>query len=271
MLAKIIAYADNRLAAARCLASATQDTQLLGVNTNKLFLQNVLRHPVFLAGEATTAFIEQHFGDDDSVCRDTATVSTLARAAVLYYQHELAGGSTWRSAAGEAYNFKLDFNSQIYDIHLTKQENHYCVTTDSGATELDVISHLENQCVVIEQGIREPCHYVLQQNVLFLDDGTGHYRFENITHKPAVVNGSEGSGEIKAVMDGVIVDVLVQDNDEVEVGQILVVMEAMKMEHQMKTLVKGRVEFVGVAIGQQVKSKQLLVTIASDQVENFKK
>ncbi|GAC18339.1 acetyl/propionyl/methylcrotonyl-CoA carboxylase subunit alpha [Paraglaciecola arctica] len=271
MLAKIIAYADNRLNAARCLASATQDTQLLGVNTNKLFLQNVLRHPVFLAGEATTAFIEQHFGDDDSVCRDTATVSTLARAAVLYYQHELAGGSTWRSAAGEAYNFKLDFNSQTYDIHLTKQENHYWVSTDSGATELDVISHLENQCVVIEQGIREPCHYVLQQNVLFLDDGTGHYRFENITHKPAVVNGTEGSGDVKAVMDGVIVDVLVQDNDEVEVGQILVVMEAMKMEHQMKAAVKGRVEFVGVAIGQQVKSKQLLVTIASDQVEDLKK
>lgn len=269
MLAKIIAYKDNRLAAARCLASATQDTQLLGVNTNKLFLQNVLRNPVFLAGEATTAFIEQHFSDDDSVCRDNATVSTLARAAMLYYQHELAGEYTWRSAAGEAYNFKLDFNSQTYDVQLAKQKNHYWVSTDSGTTELDVISHLENQCVVIENGIREPFHYVLQENVLFLDDGTGHYRFENITHKPAVVNGNAGSGEVQAAMDGVIVDVLVQDKDEVEVGQIIVVMEAMKMEHQMKAAVKGRVEFVGVTIGQQVKSKQLLVTIASDQVTNL--
>lgn len=270
MLAKIIAYADNRLAAARCLASATQDTQILGVNTNKLFLQNVLKNSVFLAGEATTAFIEQHFTDDDSISRDTAGVSTLARAAILYYQHELTGGHTWSSAAGEAYSFKLDFNSQTYDVHLSKQGNHYRISTDNGETQLQLVSHFENRCVVIENGIREAFHYVLQDNVLFLDDGTGHYKFENITHKPAVVSTDAGSGETKAAMDGVIVDVLVQENDEIEQGQVIVVMEAMKMEHQIKAAVKGRVEFVGVAVGQQVKSKQLLVIIASDQEQNAK-
>jgi geranyl-CoA carboxylase alpha subunit len=67
MIAKLIAHGDDRAQACRMLASAVQDSTLLGVNNNKLFLQNILRHPVFLAGEATTAFIEQHFQADPSV------------------------------------------------------------------------------------------------------------------------------------------------------------------------------------------------------------
>ena len=66
MIAKVIAFGDNRAEAIRRLASAVQDTKLLGMNNNKLFLQNVLRHEVFGAGEATTAFIEQHFSADVS-------------------------------------------------------------------------------------------------------------------------------------------------------------------------------------------------------------
>jgi len=45
------------------LASAVQDSVLLGVNNNRLFLQNILRHPVFLEGGATTAFIGEQFAE----------------------------------------------------------------------------------------------------------------------------------------------------------------------------------------------------------------
>lgn len=268
MLAKIIAYGDKRSVAVRRLTSAIQDTQLLGVNSNKHFLKKVLQHPIFQAGEATTAFIEQHFFDDSSIKQNTANMSTLARAAIVYYQHELANKHNWRSAAEQAYNFRLDFNSQIYDVRLVKQENLYLVTTNQGKTQLALISHHNSQCVVIEDGVREAFHYVLQQHVLYLDDGTGHYKFDNVTHKPAVASNTVGSAEVKAPMDGVIVNLLVQENDEVEVGQIIVVMEAMKMEHQMKAAVKGRINFVGVVVGQQVKSKQLLVAISADQAKN---
>ncbi|WP_166422016.1 biotin carboxylase N-terminal domain-containing protein [Paraglaciecola sp. 20A4] len=268
MLAKIIAYGDNRSTAVRRLTSAIQDTQLLGVNSNKHFLEKVLQHPIFQAGEATTAFIEQHLFDDSSIKQNTPHLRTLARAATVYYQHELANRHNWGSAAGQAYNFKLDFNSQIYDVNLAKQGNLYLVTTNQGQTQLTLMFQHNNQCVVIEDGVREAFYYALQQDVLYLDDGTGHYKFDNVTHKPAVASDTAGSTEVKAPMDGVIVNLLVQDNDEVEVGQIIVVMEAMKMEHQMKAAVKGRVNFVGVAVGQQVKSKQLLVAISADQVKD---
>ncbi|WJG11307.1 acetyl/propionyl/methylcrotonyl-CoA carboxylase subunit alpha [Aliiglaciecola sp. LCG003] len=268
MLAKIIAYGDSRSTAVRRLASATQDTQLLGVNSNKHFLEKVLKHPAFLAAQATTAFIEQHFTDDDSICGDTPDASTLARAAIIYYQHELAKVHNWDSAAGQAYTFKLDFNGQVYAVRLVKHANDYLVSTAKGESQLELVAYHDCQCVVVEDGIRETFYYVLQQDVLYLDDGTGHYKFDNVTHKPAVANDTAGSGEVKAPMDGVIVNLLVQENDKVEAGQILVVMEAMKMEHQMKATIKGRVDFVGVAVGQQVKSKQLLVAVSAEQAKN---
>ncbi len=67
LIAKVIAFAPNRKTAIRQLASAVQDIHLLGLNNNKLFLQNILRHPVFIDGGATTAFIGQHFSSDVSM------------------------------------------------------------------------------------------------------------------------------------------------------------------------------------------------------------
>ncbi|MGY0623470.1 MAG: acetyl-CoA carboxylase biotin carboxylase subunit, partial [Paraglaciecola chathamensis] len=54
MLAKVIAFGPDRATAARRLASAIEDIQLVGVNTNRRFLLNVLRHPAFINAEATT-------------------------------------------------------------------------------------------------------------------------------------------------------------------------------------------------------------------------
>jgi geranyl-CoA carboxylase alpha subunit len=66
-------------------------------------------------------------------------------------------------------------------------------------------------------------------------------------------------------MDGAIVDVLVKAGDVVAVGQTLVVLEAMKMEHQLKAGISGVVEAVNAAVGQQVKSKQMLVVVAASE------
>jgi len=60
MIAKIIVHAADRGAAIRRMQAALQETVLVGVTTNLEFLQAVLAHPVFAAGEATTRFIEKH-------------------------------------------------------------------------------------------------------------------------------------------------------------------------------------------------------------------
>ena len=272
MIAKVIAYGDNRSEAIRRLASAVQDTQLLGMNNNKLFLQNVLRHEVFSAGEATTAFIEQHFTSDVSMDQKQPSAATLATAALLYFQHSIEVGSTrhiqFGRAVARSYVYRLEFEGHCHVVTLDVKEQHILGTAADISTELNMVEMANSQCVIVKNGVRESIHYAFDDNTLFLDDGSGHFIFENITHRPADTAAGAGSGQIKASMDGAIVDVLVKEGDMVEAGQTLVVLEAMKMEHALKAGISGTVSAISCSVGQQVKSRQLLATVEGDQSDD---
>ncbi|VFT10428.1 geranyl-CoA carboxylase, subunit alpha (biotin-containing) [Pseudomonas aeruginosa] len=67
MLAKLIAYGATRDEARRKLIRALERCVLLGVDGNQRFLANLLAHPDFAAGEATTAFIGERFAEDPSL------------------------------------------------------------------------------------------------------------------------------------------------------------------------------------------------------------
>ncbi|NIB44878.1 acetyl/propionyl/methylcrotonyl-CoA carboxylase subunit alpha [Pseudomaricurvus alkylphenolicus] len=273
MIAKVIAYGDNRAEAIRRLASAVQDTQLLGMNNNKLFLQNVLRHEVFGAGEATTAFIEQHFSSDVSMDQKEPSAATLARAAMLYFQRSIEAGQDvkfhWSRSTPQSYAYKLEFDGKATTVNLSESEHQFEISVvkdgaDEESTSLQFISQDENTCVFIENGVRETLNFAFDNNTLYLDDGTGHFILEDVTHQPAAAAGGAGSGQVKASMDGAIAEVLVQEGDTVEAGQTLVVLEAMKMEHPLKAGISGTVTAVSCEAGQQVKSKQLLISVEGE-------
>ena len=64
-------------------------------------------------------------------------------------------------------------------------------------------------------------------------------------------------------MDGLVLDVRCEAGQTVSKGQVLAVMEAMKMEHSLKAGIDGTVESVSIQCGDQVKSKQVVLTIVS--------
>jgi geranyl-CoA carboxylase alpha subunit len=67
-------------------------------------------------------------------------------------------------------------------------------------------------------------------------------------------------------MDGCIIDVTVKEGDRVEIGQTLVVLDAMKMEHSLKADSNGTIESISIKVGDQVKGRQLLVNIKVDNI-----
>jgi geranyl-CoA carboxylase alpha subunit len=268
MIAKVIAYGDNRAEAIRRLASAVQDTQLLGMNNNKLFLQNVLRHHVFGAGEATTAFIEQHFSADVSMDQKQPSNNTLAKAALLNYQRAInagqANGFNWSRATAQSYVYKLEFDGQATVITLINNGDYFEISVGDDTFTLNFVALEDNRCTYIENGVRESLYFAFDNKTLYLDDGSGHFIIDDITHQPAAAAGGAGSGQIKASMDGAIVEVMVKAGDSVEAGQTLVVLEAMKMEHPLKAGISGTVTAISCEAGQQVKSKQLLITVEGE-------
>jgi geranyl-CoA carboxylase alpha subunit len=71
----------------------------------------------------------------------------------------------------------------------------------------------------------------------------------------------EASPDIKAPMPGKITKVLVAVGEEVSKGQVLIMMEAMKMEYSLKAKVDGTIETLGAAVGDQVALNHLLLKI----------
>lgn len=267
MLAKVIGFGASRDIAARRAASALEDICLLGVNNNKLFLQNILRHPVFHAGAASTAFIEQHFAADPSMEQKQPDIETLGRAALLYYQRGQQDAANWSSAAANNAYLTLQFEDHQYALHLQETDAVFRIACEQQHVELQLLDIKRHSCVLLTNTLRQRCRFAFAADTLFLDDGRGHFRFDDITHRPVKNAGAGGSGELKASMDGAIVKVLVDPGDAVVRGQTMVVLEAMKMEHQLKAGIAGTVEAISIQPGQQVKARQLLATISPDPSE----
>ncbi|MDX1369028.1 acetyl/propionyl/methylcrotonyl-CoA carboxylase subunit alpha [Pseudomonas sp.] len=271
MLAKVIAYGGTREEARRKLLRAVEDCVLLGVNGNQRFLANLLRHPEFAAGNATTAFIAEHFAADPSLSPQPPAASELALAAALFYQQSAnarahqSGLAGWRNAGNAPWRFVLE-----------QDEQQHCVELDvlADGAQPSLLARVGEQSISLKllvcdgrwaslqlDGIRSRLAYHLEGGKLWLYGHNGNLAFTDITHQPVSSAAGAGSGSIKAPMDGAIVEVLVEEGSQVSKGQLLLVLEAMKMEHPLKAGIDGVVRRVGVSQGDQVKNRQLLVEI----------
>lgn len=75
-------------------------------------------------------------------------------------------------------------------------------------------------------------------------------------------SGSQGSAKVNSPMPGNILDIKVNVGDKVSANQVVVILEAMKMENEIVTPVAGTVASINVTKGQTVSSGDVLVTIA---------
>jgi len=270
ILAKLIAWGNTRTEACRRLAAALGDTVLLGLNNNKLFLERIIRHPLFAAGEATTAFIDHHFSEDISMSGQALSAKTLALAAMLSYQNDstLSRETAWHNPAPYRYNFKLGCDEQSYEVAIVKRGARFSATLLEQEVVLEWVGAQDGSLAYIDGGVRRKAWFGVSGGTLYLDDGSGHFSFENQTLETASAAGTPtGTGEVKSAMNGVIVEVLVKEGDPVEIGQTLVVLEAMKMQHQLTAAINGCVESVMAAAGDQVKPGQMLVKLSAEETE----
>ena len=274
MLAKIIAHGATRDEARRKLIRAVEDCVLLGVNGNQRFLANLLKHPAFAAGQATTAFIGEHFRDDPSLSPQAPTAAELASAAALFYQasadaraHQ-PGLAGWRNAGNAPWRFVFQHGEQRLRVELMVIESGHQprlrVQVGDARIELRLLGTDGRWARIELQGIRRRIAYHLDGEQLWLHGQYGNLALVDVTHAPADGQQAARSGSVKAPMDGVIVEVLVAEGARVEKGQLLVVLEAMKMEHPLKAGIDGTLRRVGVSQGDQVKNRQLLVEIEAD-------
>jgi geranyl-CoA carboxylase alpha subunit len=179
MLAKIIAYGADREEARRRLIQALEQSTLFGVTINSHFLCEVLRHPAFIEGQATTAFIGDDFVESKTLSPQKPALLTAAIAAMISYlkqgpQNDYASDlSGWSNTGHAPWPYQLksagSLKSNEFEWLLSLQQNNtqYQVQCEDEQVILEFVDISETQLVYSHQGVRKRCRYHLCDGQIF--------------------------------------------------------------------------------------------------------
>ncbi len=269
MLGKVIAHGATRDEARRRLILALEDTVALGLTTNRTFLAAVLRHPAFIAGEATTGFIDQHFcANSDAMRRPWPDLRTLALAAVLLFEARAIGGENapdaqnWSSTGIAAWPLRLTLGDTHHPANITAfGANRYLVALGKDMVEVSIKERREGEVSFIAMGLQQIARFASREGALYLDLNGVTVTVRETALEAGRTERGNGSSRLVAPMNGVIVGVHAEPGDRVTRGQRIIVLEAMKMQHEICAERDGTVEKVLVKPGDQVATRQLLAEL----------
>jgi len=267
MLGKLIAHAPTRAEAAARLAEALDRTVCLGVATNRAFLARVLHHPVFMAGEASTAFLATHFADDAAraalVPSWLEALAASARA-LLPREHLPALWAGWSSSPVLSRDVPLSLAGAMRLWRLEGRRDAFDASCGDTMHRITAIAprHLNAHGGEIDATIDGRL-----VRAVFARAGDASWWFANgaeIAVVDAQRRGRAGGvaatpGALLAPMHGRVTQVLVEPGSAVVTGALLVVLEAMKMEHQIRAPRSGTIATLHARVGDQVSARQCLV------------
>ncbi|MFE5654783.1 acetyl/propionyl/methylcrotonyl-CoA carboxylase subunit alpha [Streptomyces sp. NPDC056517] len=254
MLSKVIVHAEDRPTALRRLRAALADTVTLGVPTNAGFLRRLLAHEDVVSGALDTGLVERDAdslipqGVPDEVYAAAAAVrlAELAPAPRDGWTDPFSVPSSWRLGGSPA---PLPFPLRVPGLEpVTAEAPPGTRVTDTTVT-------------VTVDGITHTFHRA--GNWLGRDGDSWHV----MDHDPvaAALSGAQhgGADTLAAPMPGTVTVVKVAVGDEVEAGQSLLVVEAMKMEHVISAPHAGTVTELDVTPGSTVAMDQILAVVSA--------
>jgi acetyl-CoA carboxylase biotin carboxylase subunit len=298
LLAKIIAHGPDRATAIRRLARALERMTVLGVQTNQALLRALLGHPAFQAGTTDTEFLTRYGADWREPVGDLPT-ALIAATLAQWLQHPRPDGSRgyWRNnlSQPQIYRYAVPFRNESVEVRLTpsrKAEGFQVVVTTepevTAAVELNEIVYpaaanaptasallsqrergleAEGQPTNLDltltiDGHRQHAILAYDTEVCWVQTRHGVVRLRAQPRLPIPGSPADAAGSLRAPMPGKVLAVLVQPGQRVAKGDALLKLEAMKMEHTIRTAADGVVETIYFAPGDTVDADALLVKIA---------
>jgi len=268
MLAKLIAWAPTRAEAAARLASALAAAEVDGLVTNRDLLARILRSPEFAAGETDTGFLErdesllERLVDPDGERVHAAAASLAAMAGRRATAQVLAF-----APAGFRNNFsepqRIGFEGGEGDLAVTYalRRGGLEIAVNGEPLEGAVLRSAAPGLVDLEvTGIARRYRVRRAGDVHHVNGPDGQSSLRELPRFP----GNEealGEGALVAPMPGKVIKLAAAEGDGVEAGDVLVVLEAMKMEHELTAPASGTLADVRVAEGDQVEAGAALAVI----------
>ena len=267
MLAKLIAHAPSRDQAIQQLADALDRTVCLGVGTNRGFLARVLRHRAFAGDTVTTAFLAQNFGSNATRASDAGSAlhALIAAAnATLAAAAPPALWAGWTSSHHVACASPLAIADRVEAWQLSGTPSAVMARCGDAVHAIDGLTRDSRSMVhAVVDGRPVSARAVHDGTTAWwLSDGV-ELQVQDLRLVGAAATGTTAAGALRAPMHGRVTQVLATTGAQVQAGTLLLVMEAMKMEHQIVAPFAGTVAGVHAQVGEQVGARQVLVEMAA--------
>ena len=290
MLAKVISHASTREEAASMLSDGLRRMTLHGPITNRDSLVAILRSSAFLAGDTTTSFLDEHPRVlDPIVCAEDEQRHAIAAARVVEAMDapDPLVPLGWRNVPGVPQFVILqrrgatgcttvlfDGASGAGGVRIVRTDSvPYREAFALAGDELDVEAHVSHStgarealATVSVAGVAARCSVSRYGDEVFVDDGLHSSVWTVLPRFADHSADGAGHGAVTPV-PGTIVAVEVEAGDVVTVGQVLVVLEAMKMEHRILADLDGVIARVLVETGQSVDAHTVVIEYA-DVIED---
>jgi len=273
MISKLITYGDNREAAIDLMVDALDAYYIRGVNHNISFLNALMVHPRFVAGELTTNFIAEEFPDGfnaDLVPQNNPHIAVVVAAAV---HQEYRERSSQISGQSEGHEYQVPDNWVVItgaeetpvSMTLTLSgflvsigNEDYSVVTDWALGEPLFEAEINGQPITV-QVERSGSGYKLfyrgaEINALVLSPKAAELNKLMLEKVPADL-----SRFLLSPMPGLLVKLAVKVGDQVKAGEELAVVEAMKMENSLRAVNDGIVAKISAEAGDSLMVDQAIL------------
>ncbi len=283
MICKLIAHGNTRKEALDRIGCALNGYQILGVNNNIALLRNLVREPDFVKGALDTGFVERNL---PALTTDRTCITRIAEfAAIFLYLSDIRQQqaeqldqsdkwSPWIESPSnepghperEEYSRQYLFESEAQrypvalrrrgaDFHFDADEQDEPIRAKLNGMRLHIQSQLRSEIVMA----------VRTGSVIALCYQGNHHFIKNLKRIVEVKSRKRSQQQTKMAlhspMPGMVVDIKAKPGQPVAAGDILMIIEAMKMEHQIKSPCTGIVVSVNSSIGNQVAEGAVLMAI----------
>lgn len=279
MLSKLVYYGQDRLTAIKGLCNAIDEYVIEGVQHNSRLVQSVLRHPAFIQGETPTSFLPTHFPDGFSGVKLTPEEShefAAAASAIVATRQEMLDEAALHDEDGTVYvrfgglfggkNYRVEWpdekTAKVFDLSdetlppqtisldapVVVDPVRYSakITLNGTSRTIQVLGEKKTGELKLQM-------YGCDESVLVLSKR--EHELSVHMHEPII---PDTSNLIQSPMPGTLISFAVSEGDEVEIGQEICIVEAMKMQNIIRAPMKAKIAKVNVGVGASLVSDQTI-------------
>jgi acetyl/propionyl-CoA carboxylase alpha subunit len=270
LLAKVIAHAPTRPEATRRLSRALAGAQIHGLRTNRELLVRTLQHPEFQHGRTDTHFLIRNdpvalaapLGDDHAMRLHAAAAALASQAERRREAKALRSApSGWRNNSSQFQQTRFQCDQGEISVEYSFERNGLSLRIDGDQKpDLKCEAATPEQVRMSAAGVERTYHVHRVDDTFYVDSQLGASVLVELPRFPTPKEETV-AGSLVAPLPGLVNEVKAKKGDTVAAGDVVLVIESMKVFHWIGAPLAGRIAEIRVEAGNHVESGAVLAVI----------